>query len=150
VTGVLGRSALARARAEAAGRANRYVPPDRLAAGRALAKLGARVVCIDLSDGLAADVVHLVGPKLGVEIDVAALPRARGFEAACRRLGLEPTAVLVGGGEDYELLFSLPARRCDPVALTRRLGVQVTEVGRFVAEPGVRGLAAGEGGWRHF
>jgi thiamine-monophosphate kinase len=150
VTGELGRSALARARAEARGRPGRYVPPDRLRVGRALASLGGRVCCIDLSDGLASDVRHLLGPQLGVEIDAAALPRAGGFDASCRRLGLDPISTLAGGGEDYELLFCLPARRADPVRLARRLGVRVTTIGRFVAEPGVRGLAAGQGGWRHF
>jgi thiamine-monophosphate kinase len=147
VTGELGRSALARARAEAEGRPNRYVPPDRLAAGRTLAALGLRTACIDLSDGLAADLPHLLGAKLGAQVDVAALPRARGFDARCRRLGLEPEALLVGGGEDYELLFSQPPG-AERERLSRRLGAPIHIIGRVLGEPGIRGL--GDAGWRHF
>jgi len=148
VTGVLGRAALARARAASTGRPNRNVPPDRLPAGRALTRLARRVACIDLSDGLAADLPHLLRGELGAEIDAAALPRARGFESACANLGKEAVALLAGGGEDYELLFALAASAADPKRLTRRLGVRVSAIGRVVSRAGIRGLP--EGGWRHF
>lgn len=148
VTGNLGRAALRRARAAAERRPNRDVPPDRLPAGRKLGSLGRRVACIDLSDGLAADLPHLLGTGLGAEVAADALPRTRGFDAGCRRLGLEPSALLASGGEDYELLFSLSPAAADPTRLARRLGVRVTEIGRVVARPGIRGLP--EGGWRHF
>lgn len=150
VTGVLGRAALARARAEAQGRLNRDVPPDRLPVGRRLAEGGLRVACIDLSDGLAADLGHLLGGRAapGAEIDAGSLPCARGFRAACKRVGLDAAAALAAGGEDYELLFSVPRSEADPVELSRWLGVRVSIVGKVVRQPGVRGLPAG--GWRHF
>jgi len=148
VTGTLGRAALARARARLRGRPNRDVPPDRLDVGRRLVKLASRVACIDLSDGLAADLPHLLGRSLGAEIDAAALPRARGFDAACARAGLDATDLLANGGEDYELLFSLPSALAEPDHLERRLGVAVSIIGRVVRQTGVRGLPTG--GWRHF
>lgn len=148
VTGVLGRAALARARAEGRGRPNRDVPPDRIAAGRALSRMGQRVACIDLSDGLAADLPHLLHSGLGAEIDAAALPRARGFDPACADLELDAAALLAGGGEDYELLFALAAAVADPKRLAKRLGVRVSAIGQVAARPGIRGLP--RGGWRHF
>ena len=165
VTGVLGASVLARARARENRRPNRFVPPCRLAAGRALARLAARgrtrVACIDLSDGLAADLPHLLErpasrKPLGAEIDASALPRARGFERRALEVGLDPLAVLVAGGEDYELLFALSGRWSEvgreearARELSRRLAAPVSWVGRVTAGPGITGLPLAEG-YRHF
>ena len=152
VTGPLGRAALARARAAASGRLNRDVPPDRMSVGRALAALvgtGVRVTCIDLSDGLAADLPHLLEAEgLGAEIEVAALPRPRRLAATCRGLGLEPESLLTGGGEDYELLFSLPADWGDAERVSRRVRAPVRAIGRVVGGGGSARLRPG--GWRHF
>lgn len=153
VTGRLGGAALAVARAERTGREIRSVPVPRLAAGRALARLPGVGGCIDVSDGLVADVGHLLeGSGLGAHIDASRVPRPPGFGAACRRLGLDPEALCLGGGEDYEIVFTLrpaAARRLSPAVLARRLGVPVSEVGRVTREPGIRGVPEGLG-WRHF
>ncbi|HVH18209.1 MAG TPA: thiamine-phosphate kinase, partial [Myxococcota bacterium] len=105
VTGALGASALARARADAGrGRLTR-VPEPRLLAGRALAVLPGVVACIDVSDGLAADLGHLLGRSLHCELDPERLPvppaRARRRQSCprARQAARKP------GGEDYELLF---------------------------------------------
>jgi len=148
VTGVLGAAALEVARAEAGRGRVRRVPTPRLEAGRTLARLSGIGGCIDLSDGLASDLGHLLeGAPLHAEIEVGAVPRPPGFDAACRRARLDPEDLLLAGGEDYELLFSArPAR--GEAALARALGVPVTAIGRIV-----RGRAEGEGsapGWRHF
>jgi thiamine-monophosphate kinase len=150
VTGTLGAAALERARAERGGARLRRVPVPRLRAGRALAALGGRISCIDVSDGLDADLAHLLeGRPLAARLDPARLPLPAGFRAACRRAGLDPIALARGGGEDYELLFTLPPAGPSAAALRRRLGVRVTEIGRIVR----RGPAArppSPRGWRHF
>ena len=115
--------------------------------GQRLARSGMRSACVDLSDGLAADLPHLLGP-LGAEVDLSAIPSAPGLRASCERLGLDAEAMLVAGGEDYELLFSVPSTEADAAALSRRFGAPVSVVGRVVAQPGLSGLPAG--GWRHF
>ncbi|MEE3330905.1 MAG: thiamine-phosphate kinase [Myxococcota bacterium] len=162
VTGMLGGAALARAVAGSRGGrpSNRFVPPDRLAAGRALAGLATsrrRPACIDLSDGLAADLPHLLagsaGKRLGAEVELDRLPRVRGFERRCVDVGLDPVEALVGGGEDYELLFTLSGRWAQESqlgVLEARLGAPVTRIGHIGERPGIRGLPRRYSGYRHF
>lgn len=148
VTGSLGASALARARAGRTGRRLRHVPVPRLRAGAALARLPGVSGCIDVSDGLDADLGHLLGAGRSCAIDDARVPRPRGFDAACRRLRLDPVALARGGGDDYELLFAVRPGAASAAALARRLGVPVTELGRVTRGGG--GAGASGAGWRHF
>ena len=111
VTGTLGGAALEVARA-AAGRGRvRGVPTPRLRAGRALARMSGVGACIDISDGLLADLDHVLERSgCSAELDLASVPRPPRFEAACRRLGVDPLRLATRGGEDYELLFTLRGR----------------------------------------
>jgi thiamine-monophosphate kinase len=150
VTGRLGVAALALAKAERDGGMIRALPTPRLQAGRALARMPAVSGCIDLSDGLHADARQLLADRrLEAVIDVAAVPRPRGFAAACARLGVDPEPLLLGGGEDYELLFSVRGAAPGAAALGRRLGVAVAEIGRVRAARGAAGDRS-PAGWRHF
>jgi thiamine-monophosphate kinase len=153
VTGSLGGAALAVARAARGGRL-RHLPMPRLAAGRALARVPGVGGCIDVSDGLEADLGHLLaaahGGPLGAELDPARVPVPRGFGPACARLGLSPEALALRGGEDYELLFTARAGAPSAAALARRLGLPVTEIGRVVPRPRRGRAAPDEAGWRHF
>ena len=130
VTGELGAAALARAHAERSGTPLRRIPVPRLAQGHALTRIAAVTGCIDVSDGLAADLGHLLGPRRRCAIDPGRLPLPRGFAAGCRRLGLDPTALALAGGDDYELLFAMRPDGPSAAALAQRLGVRVSELGR--------------------
>jgi thiamine-monophosphate kinase len=147
VTGTLGGAALERARAERAGGRVRQVATPRLHAGRALTRIPQVSACIDISDGFEADLRRLLGARLHLALDSERLPRPPRFAPRCAALGLEPEALVRGGGEDYELLFALRPGGPDARALTRRLGVRVSELGRIG-----RGAPRTEraGGWRHF
>ena len=159
VTGALGAMALARARSERRGTRLGLVPEPRLAAGRALAATPGVRACIDVSDGLIADLRHLTEASgVGAEVEVDRVPRPPGFEAGCRRLEIEPERLILAGGEDYELLFAASRRAPRAAALERRLRVPVREIGCFRGR-GVRVRGAGSGpgeaggggeGWRHF
>jgi thiamine-monophosphate kinase len=115
-----------------------------------------RGACIDLSDGLASDLDHMLEASgVGAAIDVSRLPLPRGFAAACAEQRLDPVQLATRAGEDYELLFTLrgsSALGSSESALTRRLGVRVTQLGEITGSPGVKGLprAAGGRGFRHF
>jgi thiamine-monophosphate kinase len=148
VTGTLGGAALEVARA-AAGRGRiRRVPTPRLRAGRALARSAGIGACIDVSDGLLADLDHLLDRSgCSAELDPARAPRPPGFDASCRRLGLDPIELATSGGEDYELLFTVRPAGPSGAQLRRRLGVAVAEIGRVVRRRAQRPRA---GGWRHF
>jgi thiamine-monophosphate kinase len=157
VTGTLGGAALEVARA-AAGRGRvRGVPTPRLKAGRALARMAGVGACIDISDGLLADLDHVLDRSgCSAELDLASVPRPPRFEAACRRLGVDPIRLATRGGEDYELLFTLRGRGRSAgrgvagpaqAALSRRLGVAVAEIGTVVKRAARRQKTTG---WRHF
>jgi thiamine monophosphate kinase len=144
-TGSFGRSALEVARAEAGGAPVRYVPTPRIQAGLALLRIPEVRGCVDVSDGLEADLAHLLGLSLHLPLEAAAVPRPRGFAAACRRAGLAPDRLCLRGGEDYELLFSVAPGGPGAAALSRRLGVAVSELGPVRRGP----PRTPPGGWRH-
>lgn len=150
VTGTLGGAALAAARAARGGRRRGPAAEPRLAAGRALAALPGAGACIDVSDGLVADLGHVLAASgVGARLDPARVPRPRGFARACAVLGLDPERLALAGGEDYELCFTVRPGAPGPEALARRLGVAVAEIGRIERRRGLRGVPPAAG-WTHF
>ncbi|HEX6244091.1 MAG TPA: thiamine-phosphate kinase [Polyangiales bacterium] len=78
---------------------------------------------IDVSDGLVQDLEHLCEASgLGAEIEIERVPRLVGFDRLAAALGHDPRALLLAGGEDYELLFTAPSGAVPP-SLGTRIGV---------------------------
>jgi len=130
-------------------------PEPRLACGAALRGLAS--ACIDVSDGLLADLRHVATRSgVGIEIDADALPASPALLGAFD--GDERLALQLGGGDDYELAFTAaPALAGDLLRDLARIGCGATRIGRVVDGAGVQAFdAAGtaitlaRGGWEHF
>ena len=128
------------------------LPRPRLALGQALR--GIASAAIDVSDGLVADLGHILEVSgVGAELHADALP----LSDAARGLPGARDAAL-SGGDDYELLFTAPPeRRAEIEALARRLDLPLTRIGAIHAEPGLhvldekgRELPVRKAGWQHF
>ena len=133
-------------------------PRARTGLGRSLAATGLATAMIDISDGLLADLGHvLTASAVGARLAPDDLPLSPTFRKA---LETDPDllALALGGGEDYELLFTVPAEREREVAdLAAAAEVPATRVGVVTASEGLvvrdgrgRDLAAGEKGFNHF
>ena len=121
---------------------DRYrLPRPRLEAGRALD--GAVHAMMDVSDGVVADLGHICKwSGLGARIDWPKVPLSPAGRAA---LTLRPSlrALVLGGGDDYELLFTAPRRAAGRVRnAARRAGIAVARIGRMVRGRGVRVIDA--------
>jgi thiamine-monophosphate kinase len=83
-------------------------PTPRVALGRELATGGLATAMIDLSDGLASDLEHILQASgVGAEVQADALPLSPAFRAQLARQA-ELLDLALGGGEDYELLCTVP------------------------------------------
>lgn len=162
VTGMLGDAAAALRQWQAGGavdpalRARLDRPTPRVAAGRALA--GIASACIDVSDGLLADLGHVCrAGRVGAVLDVDAMPAS---DALRRAFDRETVRTLQSaGGDDYELCFTAP--KTARLALESALfacDVPATRIGRITAETEVIQLHDADGaawspprrGYEHF
>lgn len=151
VTGTLGGAAAAVAawndgrEPTPAARAAFARPEPRVAAGAWLAMRGAGGM-LDLSDGIASDAGHLAAAS-GVSLRVA-------LERLPLAPGVTDPVLAAQGGEDYELLLSLPGDFADAAAFTRATGLSLTQVGEVGAGAGVAFTLHGKPqpltGFQHF
>lgn len=128
-----------------------YKPTPRVEFAQALR--GIASAAVDVSDGLAADLGHILAASgIGAELQLASLPLS----------GAIPTnnayRYALSGGDDYELCFTVPATRADEVdSLCKVLSIQATAIGRIVATNGLivldsngAAVPVAESGYRHF
>jgi len=128
-----------------------FHPLPRIAAGRFLREKNLASAMIDTSDGLSTDLEHICEESgVGAEINTGAIPLALIGKPA-RRVDL---SFALHGGEDYELLFTVPRGKQVPARIG---GVAVTKIGEITRRRGVflrdkdglkRRLPAR--GWEHF
>ncbi|HEX7373470.1 MAG TPA: thiamine-phosphate kinase [Steroidobacteraceae bacterium] len=130
----------------------RYAEP-RLALGRALR--GHATAAMDVSDGLLGDLGKLcLASGVAARVDLDRLPVSSDLAARCDRAACERHAL--HGGDDYELLFTLPADRAAAIVPALHAACDVTCIGEITAGSGVSCLRAGVavaltgGGYDHF
>jgi thiamine-monophosphate kinase len=102
-----------------------FYPEPRIELGRILREKGLASAMIDISDGLSTDLAHLCEESgVGAEIDASLIPRAVVGKPACE-VDLD---LALHGGEDYELLFTVPAGKRLPAQIA---GVVLTQIGHI-------------------
>jgi thiamine-monophosphate kinase len=157
VTGTLGAAALGLAILDAnrfdLEHAERFVerwrrPPMTGHAARSVAEIA--TAAVDISDGCLQDLQHVCDASgVGATLNAGALPTAPGFEETCEALGLNPLELVLGGGEDYELLFTAPSSaRADAVAT--KIGVTKSTPGVDVLDESGKPITLHKPGFRHF
>jgi thiamine-monophosphate kinase len=120
-------------------------PVPRLAAAARIAPIAH--ACIDVSDGLLADLQHIcVASGVGAEVELDALPAlpelVTAFEIQRRQ------AIQATGGDDYELCFTAPSSSRDEIArIAIETDTPVTRIGRIVAGQGTRALRGDGSEW---
>ena len=112
-----------------------YLPTPRVELGIALR--GVASSAIDISDGLLADLGHILErSQVGARLEFAALPTLPVAQAYLHEKVARDC--VLAGGDDYELCFTAPPERRDAVAAAAQsAGVAVTRIGRIAAEPGL-------------
>jgi thiamine-monophosphate kinase len=159
LTGTVGDAALALNQIQSGaepmpGRYQRLVRPiPRIEIGQALRDIAS--AAIDVSDGLIADLGHICRSSgVGANINVSSIPLSDEAEHWVRES--DQWQVLIGGGDDYELLVTLPADRASELAvIANHTPIQI--VGEIVQGSAVTFLKAdgtelspGVSGWDHF
>jgi thiamine-monophosphate kinase len=134
-------------------------PTARVGEGQTLAQAGATAM-MDLSDGLATDLPRLCRESgVGASLRLAALPVAAGLGHLAKVIDAEPLRLALAGGEDYELLATLPPESVAAATskLKQRFGTPLTVIGEITrgtslvaVRPDGAEEPMPEGGWDHF
>jgi thiamine-monophosphate kinase len=132
------------------------LPQPRLALGEGLR--GIASACMDISDGLMQDLGHICAASgVGAEMRYPDIPLSKEARLLLARMD-NPHEIVLAGGDDYELLFTVPSARAKQLrALADASGTPVTRIGRITDGRDVKALD-GEGreivlarrGYRHF
>ncbi|MGM0769434.1 MAG: thiamine-phosphate kinase [Pseudomonadota bacterium] len=124
-----------------------HTPQPRLELGEQLR--GVASAAIDISDGLVADLRHILEASgVGAELNASAVPVSA---VVCRLVGAEQALNLaLGAGDDYELCVTVPPKAW--AAMPGALRTELTIIGKVVEGAGLFGLgsAATASGYDHF
>ena len=132
-------------------------PVPRVAEGRWLGASRNVRAMMDCSDGLSTDLARMCAAS-GTGARVSAVPLARSARAAAERLGEDPLAFALAGGEDFELLVAVAPRAYAHLAkrFAARFGRALEAIGTAEADAGLVLVKNGveeplrRAGWDHF
>jgi thiamine-monophosphate kinase len=119
-----------------------YTPTPRLSLAQALRELA--TAAIDISDGLSADLGHILRHStVGARIELDALP----LSPALRELE-NARQFALHGGDDYELCFTAPTTHAREIEkLAAQFSVRITQIGTITRESGLL-ARAGNNEWQ--
>jgi thiamine-monophosphate kinase len=106
-------------------------PTPRIALGRLLSSRRLASAALDLSDGLSGDITHLCQQsQVGALIQTASLPLSPQLIAYASQVNIDPLAWALHGGEEYELLFTVPQKKQHRLELAvKQLRIPATAIG---------------------
>lgn len=133
-----------------------FYPEPRLALGQWLCDRRLVTAMMDISDGLSSDLPRLcTASEVGARVESAKIPRVQ-ISTSNRSRGIDPQQLALHGGDDYELLFTIPPGKVNLLPRTFR-GLPLTAIGKIAEKQKLvlldergheRPLAAG--GWDPF
>jgi thiamine-monophosphate kinase len=110
-----------------------FYPEPRLALGEWLGKNKRASAMIDTSDGLSTDLAHLCEASgVGAKVWASRIPKVT-VPTELQRRSLDPLRLALDGGEDYELLFTVPRGLKPRLARTFR-GIPITIIGEITRD----------------
>jgi len=106
------------------------LPEPQIAVGQALLNLGS--ACIDISDGLVADLTHIADQSaVSIELDINRVPLSEEYRNFVRQGGNIDLALT--GGDDYQLAFTASTDHTEQIqAIEDSVGVPLSKIGRVV------------------
>lgn len=100
---------------------------------------------MDISDGLSSEILHICkDSNLGCVLYEEKIPIDEQMKQAAFKFEIDPTACALSGGEDYELLFTIPPSEYDKLVLNEEISV----VG-YMTEPEAGATIITKGGSKH-
>jgi thiamine-monophosphate kinase len=131
-------------------------PEPRVALGQWLADARIASSMMDVSDGLSSDLPRLCAASgVGAQLEMARIPRVR-IPKHVLLDGIDSTRLALHGGDDYELLFTVPPHRSQVVPMSFQ-GVPLNSIGTItrkrelvLLEDGGRHRQLAPGGWDPF
>lgn len=128
-----------------------YKPTPRIAFAQALR--GIATAALDVSDGLAADLGHILrASDVGAELQLAKLPLSNAIPLA------HAQQYALSGGDDYEVCFTVPAGcKAEIQKIAERCSTQISCIGKIAGRGGLvvlddngNAVPLSESGYRHF
>ncbi len=160
VSGFLGDSALALHLLQSGEQPDNYLagrfntPTPRVSLGQELSKRQLATAMLDISDGLLADLGHILDASgVGAELNLSKIPLSDPFQKILSG-DLTIIDLALSGGEDYELVFTSPLKdldtQIDPAYAVTQIGMISPEEGLRIHQPNGELYHCRRGGFDHF
>ena len=115
-----------------------HKPEPRVNEGMFLASMPEVHAMMDVSDGLASDLKHILElSDVSAEVNVNTIPVSDEFKMACKQYAWDYNKLLVGVGEDYELLFTVEDNMFDELNedFHKKFGKNIFKIGNIIEGP---------------